>query len=94
MIKHIVMWKLKEENKVENAAKIQKMLEGLQGRIDGLLYAEVRRGFGEKSYDLCLYSEFTSPQALAHYQEHPLHQEVRNFVHQVITERAACDYEP
>ena len=30
MIKHIVMWKLKDNNKEENAKKIKTMLEGLK----------------------------------------------------------------
>ena len=29
MIRHVVFWKLKEENKAENAQRIKKDLEGL-----------------------------------------------------------------
>ena len=97
MIKHIVMWNLKENaegaSKKENAAKIKAGLESLVGKIEGLIRAEVGTGCNEKGYDLCLYSEFASMEALEFYQGHPLHDEVRQFVHKVICERVVCDYE-
>ncbi|WP_045517636.1 Dabb family protein, partial [Clostridium sporogenes] len=45
MIKHIVMWKLKEfaegKSKLENANKIKMSLEDLQNKIDALKLIEV-----------------------------------------------------
>ncbi|MDR3645322.1 MAG: Dabb family protein, partial [Clostridia bacterium] len=45
MVKHIVMWKLKEyangDNKKTNAIKIKKMLESLQGVVPGAYKMEV-----------------------------------------------------
>ena len=97
MIKHIVMWNLKETaegaTKAENAAKIKQGLEALVGQIEGLLSAQVGTGINEKGFDLCLYSEFASKEALAFYQSHPLHDNVRQFVHKVVTERVVCDFE-
>ena len=34
MVRHIVMWNLKEENKEANAAEIKRALENLNGKIE------------------------------------------------------------
>ncbi|MBQ9988344.1 MAG: Dabb family protein [Clostridia bacterium] len=96
MVVHIVMWNLKEEAagnpKAENARLIKEKLEALQPQIDGVLKMEVGVNYNPKGMDLCLYSEFRDEQAQADYQVHPLHQEVRKFVHQVIESRVVVDY--
>lgn len=93
MIKHIVFWNLNEEGKAEHAQGIRQRLEGLVGQIDGLLSAEVRENFNPKGFDLCLYSEFSSKEALDAYQVHPLHLEIKKYVHSAIYERVVVDYE-
>lgn len=97
MIRHIVMWNLKENaeggTKAENALKIKQGLEGLVGKIDGLLKAEVGVNIIPGGMDLCLYSEFTSREALVNYRKHPLHKNVQQFVHKVIESRSASDSE-
>lgn len=97
MIRHIVMWNLKPEaegkSKEENARIIKAGLEGLAGKIDGLVKAEVGINFAPGGMDLCLYSELTDREALAVYQDHPLHMEVKKFVHKVIESRVVCDSE-
>ena len=97
MIKHIVMWNLKEtaegNDKEVNAAIIKKRLEALEGKIDGLLSLTVGRNVTQGGYDLCLVGEYTDKQALAFYRDHPLHKEVQSFVYKVITERVSCDFE-
>ena len=69
MVKHIVIWKLKEENKEENALKIKEALEALNGQIPGLLHLEVGFDFSkqESSSDIVLYSEFDSVEHLNSY---------------------------
>ncbi len=95
MVKHIVFWNLKEqaENglKAENALKIKEGLEALVG-VPGLLKAEVGIGIPENGWDLCLCTEFDTREHLDAYRDHPAHKKVQEFVHQVITQRAACDY--
>lgn len=95
MIKHIVMWKLKDDNKAENAAKVKAVLEGLAGKIDGLTLIEVGIDFSATnvSGDVVLYSEFTSREALDAYQVHPAHQEAAAFVRSVVADRLMVDYE-
>ncbi len=97
MIRHIVLWKLKDQTedgtKAENAAAIKAGLEGLVGKIDGLLRAEVTVGIPASGYDLCLFSELRDTEALAFYRDHPLHKEVQALVHRSMTERVAFDGE-
>lgn len=97
MIKHIVMWRLDETagDKTANALKVKQLLEGLNGRIPGLLKLEVGIDFSQESdsSDVVLYSEFESRQALDAYQAHPAHAEVAPFVKSVRAERRLVDYE-
>lgn len=98
MIKHIVFWKLKDEahgnNKATNAQLIKEKLEDLNGKIDGLLKLEVGIDFlGNGNYDVALYSEVESRDALDFYQKHPLHQALLPFVREAVCDRKAVDYE-
>lgn len=99
MVKHLVFWKLKEEafgnNKATNALLIKKKLEDLNGQIEGLIHLEVGIDFmkTDDSYDLALYGEFESRNALAFYQEHPKHKEVQQFVKVVRSGRCSVDYD-
>lgn len=97
MVRHIVFWNLKESaegaDKKINAAKIKAGLEGLVGQIDGLLTVQVMRGYDPQNYDLCLYSEFASREALQSYKVNEKHKTVQAFVHKVITDRVAFDCE-
>ncbi len=98
MIKHIVMWTLKDEaegaDKAANAKKMKEMLEALDGRIDTLKHIEVSCEVFESApaCDVILYSEFENREALDAYQVHPLHQECVAFVKKVVTSRSVVDY--
>lgn len=93
MIKHIVFWNLNPEDRQEHAEGIRERLEGLVGKIDGLLFAEVRQNFNPKGFDLCLYTEFSTREALDAYQAHPLHLAAKEYVHSAVHERVVVDYE-
>lgn len=99
MVKHIVMWKLKETAhglpKSENARLIKQKLEELNGKIPGLLKLEVGIDFlhSADSADIVLYSEFENREALQGYQDHPLHRAVMPFVAEAREMRIAADYE-
>jgi len=99
MIKHIVMWRLKEQahgnDKVTNARRIKQMLEALRGKIPGLLTIEVGIDFlaSEQSADIALYSEFESRAALEGYQSHPEHKALGPFMREATIERRVADYE-
>jgi len=92
MIKHIVMWKLR--NKAD-AEIIKDNLEALVGKIPGLLSVEVGIDFSnsEQSADVVLYSELENREALAAYQAHPEHQAVIPLLKAAAVSRTVVDYE-
>lgn len=97
MIKHIVMWKLKEEahgnDKATNAQLIKEKLENLNGKIDGLLKLEVGLDFlGGGNFDVVLYSVLSKEEDLDTYQNHPLHQALLPFIREAVVDRKAVDY--
>lgn len=99
MIKHIVMWRLREsahgKDKATNARLIKQKLEALRGRIPGLINLEVGINLADSdnSSDVVLYSEFTSRQALQAYLEHAEHKAIMPFVLEARSERRVVDYE-
>ena len=92
MVKHIVMYTLKEDVCKEEAVKIiASVLEPLVGKIPGLLHMEVRQAY--QGMDYALYSEFESREALAAYAVHPLHIEAKSHFHHFLASRVSADYE-
>ncbi len=91
MVKHIVLYTLKEGLEKESAVKfIASTLEPLVGKIPGLLHLEVRQAYAGMDY--ALYSEFETPEALADYAVHPLHLAAKDQFHHMIATRVAADY--
>ncbi len=78
MVKHIILWKLKEEYSAQEKevikAGIKEGLEGLAGQIPGLVDIRVNTaGLPSSNMDLMLDSTFESAEALAAYATHPAH---------------------
>ena len=97
MLKHIVMWKLKEDDEVkkkENALLAKQSLENLVHKIPELKKAEVgiNTNPAEAAYDLVLYSEFENEDDLAVYQSHPEHVKVGGLIKLITQRRAMVDY--
>lgn len=100
MIKHIVFFGLVEsangKSKAENAKVIKEELENLANLIPEIIKIEVGINHPDattSNYDIALYSEFESLDALKIYQEHPEHKRVAAYIGSVRTSRAAVDYE-
>lgn len=99
MVKHIVMWKLKETargvSKEQNAKELKSILEDLKNKIDAIREIEVGIDFNgsEAAYDVVLYSVFDSKEDLQTYQKHPDHVKVVGFVNEIRKERVVVDYE-
>lgn len=95
MIKHIVMWNIKEENKEENMKEMKKRLEDLNGKIEEIVNIEVgiNNNTSDSKMDIVLFSEFKTLEDLNTYQKHPLHLEVGKFVKEIVTDRKVVDYE-
>ncbi|MCF6158601.1 MAG: Dabb family protein [wastewater metagenome] len=99
MIKHIVVWRLKDfakgTNKIGNAEKIKELLESLRRKIVEIQHIEVGINITgtDASSDVVLYSEFNRIEDLNAYQKHPEHMKVVQFIMEVCTERRVVDYE-
>ena len=97
MVKHMIIWKLKDEleNKEEVALKIKESLEGLVGKIEGLLSMNIIiESLPSSSGDIMMDSSFESKEALDFYQEHPLHKEIAGgLVRPAVSVRLSYDYE-
>ena len=98
MIKHIVMWKFKDQaegaDKAANLLKAKALLDGCAGLVPGLLRLEVAIAQPqlECTCDLVLYSEFADRAALDAYQNHPQHVALKPFIAAVRAERQCMDY--
>ena len=76
MIKHVILWKLKDDIADKNAVKkgIKDGLEGLMGKIPGLIDIKVyTEGLESSNVDVMLDSSFESEEALKGYAIHPDH---------------------
>jgi hypothetical protein len=99
MIKHIVLWKLKEgvegKSKQETAQELKRALEGLKGTVQEVQALEVGINFNpaDTASDLSLYTEFKSREDLDKYQKHPEHLKVVELVKKLTVERRVSDYE-
>ena len=99
MIKHIVVWTLKDEalgaSKAENLVRVKQEIEALRETVPGIHYLEVGCDIGavEGSCDIAIYSEFETREALDAYQAHPEHEKVKALLAEVRDLRAAIDYE-
>ena len=97
MVKHMIIWKMSDEvtDKVAKAQEIKTALEGLVGKIDGLLEMHIlTNGMPCSSGDLMMDSSFESADALAAYQKHPLHVAIADgLVRPSMASRLSFDYE-
>jgi len=93
MLKHIVLFKIKDEFKGELDQLVQNFL-GMRGKVPGLidLYAGKDFLFSERSYDLGLICTFEDRASFDGYQTHPAHQPVRKRMHEVRESSVACDF--
>lgn len=99
MIKHIILWQLKDELSAEEKAEVKKGikegLEGLSGKIEGLLDIKVQiEGLTSSNADVMLDSSFTDEEALKGYAVHPAHVAVADGKVRPYTKTRVCmDYE-
>lgn len=83
MVKHIIIWTLKEEypdeEKKEIKLGIKEGLESLKGKVPGIVEIKVyTEGLPSSNADLMLDSTFTDEEALKGYAVHPEHVAVAN----------------
>lgn len=95
MIKHVVMWKFKENEKKENLRKAIEMLEDMRENIEVIEDLNVGTDFGGSlaSYDIALIVTLRSKADLQVYRDHPVHKKVAEFIGKVRDKRAVVDFE-
>lgn len=98
MIRHIVMWKFRrdaDETPKQIAQSMKSRLEALNGKIEGLIRAEVGVNCveSESSFDAVLTADFESWEAMKAYKVHPLHIVISDYCKSRRQERVDVDYE-
>lgn len=102
MIRHVVMWKLKDEaegaSKEKNAEKMKLILEGLKTNIDEIKNVEVGINITEDDdeagspHDVVLISDFETELDYTMYTRNAHHKKAVKFINSVIEERHFVDY--
>lgn len=99
MVKHIILWQLKDEFSAEEKenikAGIKAGLEGLAGKIPGLVDIHVQTdSLASSNADVMLDSSFESEEALKGYAVHPEHVKVADENVRPYTKSRSClDFE-
>ena len=99
MVKHVILWTLKDEFSDEEKGKIRQGikegLEGLKGKVPGIVDIRVNiHGLASSNADLMLDSTFESAEALKAYSVHPEHVAIADTKVRPYTKIRSClDYE-
>jgi coproporphyrinogen III oxidase-like Fe-S oxidoreductase len=95
MIKHIVLFKFKEENKTEFMKQAKQELESLVDKIEELKAMEVGISYldDDSMPDLSLTSTFENKEGLKVYATHPEHLKVVDLIKPMAIGRWVVDYE-
>lgn len=102
MIRHVVMWKLKDKaegaSKEKNAEKMKLILEGLKVNIDEIKSVEVGINITDdddeagSAFDVVLISDFETELDYTMYTRNAHHKKAIEFINSVIKERHFVDY--
>ena len=95
MVKHIILWQLKdeftEEEKIEIKAGIKEGLESLKGKIPGLVDISVQtESLASSTAEVMLDSTFEDEAALKGYSVHPEHVKVADGKVRPYTKTRSC----
>jgi len=96
MVRHICMFKMKEENKEANIAKAIELADELLKPIEYIKrYEVVVNSEKDKvtNYELSLIFDYDSSEDLEKYRVHPNHVKFGDFIKSVREARACIDYE-
>lgn len=99
MVKHVILWTLKDEysNEEKDSIRqgIKEGLEGLLGKVPGIVEIKVNTSrLDSSTADLMLDSTFESEDALKAYSKHPEHVAVaQSKVRPYVKIRSCLDYE-
>lgn len=97
-IRHVVSWKLAEEDAAlrgEQAAEMARRLNALMGVVPELraVSAGANIAHPDSNWDVTLVADVDSLAALEAYQVHPAHKEVGAYIKSIVASRVAVDFE-
>ncbi len=94
MVKHIVFFKLNENNK-KNVNEVKNKLLSLKEHIDVLQHIEVGINFADedRAYDIALLTDFNTKEDLKIYASHAYHLEVINYIKKVALSSKVVDFQ-
>lgn len=98
MLKHIVVWKFKDEaegkSRAENCALVRERLLALVGVIPEVKHMEIGIDIGsiQGNFDLALIVETDNTDTLSAYANHPEHLKVVDYIKKVVEQRVAVDF--
>ena len=98
MLKHVVMWKLKEQaegkTKNENALWMKEHLEALRNLIPEIVSLEVGININKSdmAYDAVLISSFKNEHDLEIYKTHPEHVKIGDYCKKIRESRVVTDF--
>lgn len=92
MIRHIVMWKLRNP---EDAPRFKNLLDSCRGIVPGMLEFDVATASPtlEATHDVVLVSTFADTHAMQAYVNHPHHQSVAKILGELRSSREVLDYD-
>ncbi|MBQ2677002.1 MAG: Dabb family protein [Clostridia bacterium] len=99
MIKHIVMWKLKDfadgRTKEENIDLLIEKYEELKKEIPQIADAKIMKNITDKEgmFDTVLFTSFDNKEQMEEYLNHPSHKEYAKFCKELREDRASVDFE-
>ena len=100
MYKHVVLWKVKEEedgkNREELAAEVKRRLDTLPASIPEIKEYETAiniGNYGASFFDVSLVSVFENKDTFWNYTKYPIHDEVVAYIQSVTKAEEIVDYE-
>lgn len=97
MLRRVVLWRLKAqeaEQKALDAGTIKRALESMRGKIPGVLNLQVGLNEvpGADAADVVMIVDFENEAALAVYEKHPVHEQVKPIVGPLREERRVVEF--
>ena len=94
MIRHVVMFKVKEEFKDEVPTHIA-TFKAMKGKVEELVDIEVAEDFlhSPRSYDVILIADFKTKEDLESYGNHPAHVPTKKRMAEISSSVVCVDYE-
>lgn len=95
MVRHVVLFKFRQDVRNEAMEKASRLLNGLKDKIEFIRSIETGKDVlgRDHSYDLALTITFDNLEDYKKYDTHPAHIEVKEFILSVRTSTVSVDYE-